>query len=252
MSIRSAIVALTPPIIIRAAKQLLGVQAHAPEREPAMPFFSSPMIKAFSQCGEDLIMDAILGIPAHGFYVDIGANDPIFLSNTRRFYDRGWHGINVEPNPELYRVVSAGRPRDVNVNAGIGAQDGTLPFYRLEPHQLSTFDERIANDYLRDRPGTVIAEVVQVEVMTMASLLDSRLPKGTSIDFMSIDVEGRELDVLGSNDWTRWRPECVLVEVDHSGPDLVAFMESVQYDYVLCNGLNGLFIDSESALLRAS
>jgi len=252
VNIKRVIVAVTPPIIIRAGKKILGVETHVPEIEPAMPLFSSPLINAFGQCGEDLIIDAVLGMPADGFYVDIGANDPTFLSNTRRFYDRGWHGVNVEPNPKLCQAMSASRSRDANVNAGIGAQNGTLPFYRLDPDQLSTFDEEVAKVYIRDRPGTVIAEVMQVETMTMASLLDSHVPQGVSIDFMSIDVEGRELDVLGSNDWARWRPELVLLEVEHSAQDLVAFMDSVQYEYVLFNGLNGLFIDRKSALFTAS
>src|SRR6478735_6590112 len=78
-----------------------------------------------------------------GFYVDVGAADPINLSVTKWFYDLGWSGLNIEPNKQLFRRLVADRPRDINLDCGLGAVASEAEFLELEFGELSSFDPRI-------------------------------------------------------------------------------------------------------------
>ena len=74
--------------------------------------------KSFSQKGEDIMIDKILGNKKMGCYIDIGANDPHRFNNTKRFYNRGWTGVNIEPDPKCYQKIVTNRKRDINLNLG--------------------------------------------------------------------------------------------------------------------------------------
>ena len=99
-------------------------------------------LSSFSQYGEDLVLDKLLLNVTTGTYLDVGANDPNHFSNTKRFYLRGWTGINVEPNPTLFRLLEKHRKRDVNLNIGVGSKTDRLVFYSMNAHTLSTFDKK--------------------------------------------------------------------------------------------------------------
>lgn len=236
---------LTPPIVVRAAKRALGGHAQQAASDPVMPSFASKAIGGFSQYGEDLVLDALMGCPQTGVYVDVGANDPVVFNNTKRFSLRGWRGIDVEPNPTLHAALAADRTEDICLNVGIGAEVAELDFYRLDPDTLSSFDEETAQRNTQEYPDSRIVDVLKIPVLTLSSLFESHLAD-RPIDFLSLDVEGGELSALGSNDWERWRPRFVLVEVNHSGPAIVEFMERSGYAYVWCNGTNGIFADSSA------
>jgi FkbM family methyltransferase len=247
-SLRGAVADFVPPIVVRAAKRLLGRGEPAgPPAEVLMPSFSSEAVGSYSQYGEDLVIDAVLGCLESGFFVDVGANDPILFNNTKRFSERGWTGVNVEPNPELLARIAEDRPRDVNVNAGVGSQDCTMTFYSIDPDTLSTFDKSMADQNVRDYAEASIVATIDVQVMTLESLLTQHVPAGQRIDFLSLDVEGGELDALGSNNWRTCRPRCLMIEVNRSGQEIVDFLSGVGYANVWCNGTNALFLDSENA-----
>ena len=139
---RSIIRDLLPPIMVRATRRLFG-RARSPARpiETVMPSFSSPKAGSFSQYGEDLVLDAVLGCSSKGFFIDIGANDPALFNNTKRFSLRGWTGINVEPNPSVFARIVQDRPNDLNLNLGVGLSDSIMTFYNIEPDTLSTFSK---------------------------------------------------------------------------------------------------------------
>lgn len=239
---RQVIVGITPPYLLSAARRVARRPA-APQAEPPMPSFASDRVGAFSQYGEDLVIDAVLGCKAAGFYIDIGANDPIVFSNTQRFHRRGWTGICVEPHPGLCERIRIDRPDDVVLNLGVGAADGEMPFYRIEPDTLSTFDRAVADRSLAENEGAQIVEILTIGITTLASLFAGNLEPGTRIDFMSLDVEGGELGALASGDWAVWRPRLVMAEVNRGGPAIVDFMSGVDYEYLWSNGTNGLFRD---------
>ena len=84
---------------------------------------------SFSQLGEDLIIDRYLVRKKKGFYIDIGAGDGNRFSNAKRFYKKGWRGINIEPNPGSYKKLLKKRNKDVNLNIGVGEIETELTFY---------------------------------------------------------------------------------------------------------------------------
>ena len=172
---------------------------------------------SYSQYGEDLIIDAILGID-RPFYVDIGANHPQHLSNTYRFYRRGGTGINVEPDPSAFPDLANARPSDINLPIGISVTSGTLPFYRISASTLSTFNKSDADLSVAD--GYRLLQTVQVPIETLAVILERHRPKG-AIDFISIDVEGYEIEILKSNDWSRFRPTVIVLEINRNQTSLL-------------------------------
>jgi len=229
---------ITPPVLWDFAKKLSGRTA-----EDSVPPFVDASVGSFSQFGEDLVLDALLGCPSDGVYVDVGANDPEVLSNTQRFYRRGWRGINVEPNTALCDEFVRQRPEDVNLNIGIASEVGMLTFYRMEPSTLSTFDPSAVKDNLA-HPGARLAEQVEVAVEPLSQVFREHLG-GRTIDFLSVDTEGLDLAVLQSNDWAQYRPRFVLVEVAWSGSEIVDYLKQQRYPLVWSNGVNGIFADSE-------
>lgn len=170
--------------------------------------FRRRVLKSYSQAGEDILLDKLLSGKKTGFYVDIGAHDPVYLSNTKRFYDRGWSGINIEPNPELIFRFKAERPRDVNLACGAGGKEGTLNFCVMEQAALSSCDpQQVA---LAKRIGGRVRMTCEVEIRTLESVFSQHVHG--PIDFMSIDIEGLEYEALDSNDWDRWRPKLICIE----------------------------------------
>jgi len=145
-----------------------------------------------------------------GFYVDVGAHHPVRFSNTYLFYRRGWRGINIDAQPGSMRLFRKHRPRDINIECGVAARAGTLSYFRFNEPALNTFDESEAK--LKDVAPYRIIDRVEVGVRPLGDLLAEFLPAGQAIDFMTVDVEGLDAEVLGSNDWNRFRPRIVLAE----------------------------------------
>ena len=91
----------------------------------------SPMRVSYAQNGEDIVLSRGFRSDT-GFYVDIGAFDPTSDSVTKLFYDRGWHGINVDPVPEVIALFERERPRDINVQVAVSVEPGE-PELWVEP-----------------------------------------------------------------------------------------------------------------------
>lgn len=235
MNLRRILSELTPPIIKKI------ILPRAEYKEP-MPLYTDPCIESYSQYNDDLIIEAILQIKNQGFYLDIGANHPELLSNTKRFYDKGWSGINVEPLPINYKLFTEQRLRDINLNLGIGNQEGELIFYSSNTSQgvFSSFNKKNILKYVKEKEITT----TRVPVITMKTLLGKYL-NGKSIDFVSIDVEGFEIEVLQGNDWSIFRPALIIIEFGDNGNEIVKFLENVNYKFVYSNRFNGIFLDQK-------
>lgn len=164
----------------------------------------------YAQDGEDLILDRMLEGQQTGFYVDVGAHHPVRFSNTYLFYLRGWRGINIDAEPGSMRIFNKYRGRDVNIECGVAEHSGCLPYFRFNEPALNTFDESEAQ--LKNRLPYHIVERVDVVVRPLNELLAEHLPAGQEIDFMSVDVEGKDREVLASNDWNCFRPRFILAE----------------------------------------
>ena len=162
-----------------------------------------------AQGGEDRVLSRLF--PSRtGTYVDVGAYDPTEFSNTRHFYDLGWSGVNIEPIPWRFERIRTARPRDVNLNVGIAGCNGTLTFYEMGPPTLSTFNAEEA-ERCQAFPGHRIVRTRQIPVRTLRDVLAEHAA-GIGIDFLSVDTEGFEEEVLRGNDWHRFRPVALLIE----------------------------------------
>jgi len=174
--------------------------------------FKKYSLSSYSQEGEDLILDRIFGNKNAGFYIDVGAHHPFRFSNTYKFYLKGWRGINIDPLPGSMRFFNKFRKRDINLEVGIGEKEDTLIYYMFNEPALNTFDENLAKK--RDgKNGYYIVTKLPVKVYSLSNILEKYLPKQQEIDFLTIDVEGKDFEVLKSNNWHKYRPKVVLVEI---------------------------------------
>jgi FkbM family methyltransferase len=205
---------------------------------------------SYAQEGEDVLLDRLLAKQEKGFYVDVGAHHPKRFSNTHYFHMRGWRGINIEPNPTVHDLFRKMRSRDVNLQLGISDQPGELLYYEFDDPALNTFDEQLMRERESSTPYRVIA-TRRIKVEPLAAVLAAHLPSGQSIDFLSVDVEGLDLNVLRSNDWERFRPRCVVSEALNAGlapavlagNPLLAYMEAQQYSLTAKTCNSWFFLD---------
>jgi FkbM family methyltransferase len=168
---------------------------------------------SYAQNAEDVILARVFQGQATGRYVDIGAGHPAEDSVTKHFYDLGWRGVNVEPMPSLAAELSRARPDDVNLVVGVGAKPGEANLHVIDGQWgRSTLDDGLAKSYRDDNDWQL--RDVKIEVITLAELLD-KYPG--DVDFLKIDVEGAEQDVIEGADWTRHRPRVVVVEATEPG-----------------------------------
>jgi FkbM family methyltransferase len=175
-------------------------------------FFNPFCRKSFSQCGEDLIVKHVfdaLGI-LRPSYIDIGAHHPFRHSNTALFYLLGSTGINIEPDPDLFRKFPKRRPHDKNLNIGISSEEGLLEFFVMKNPTLNTFSREKAENYEKEQ-GVSISETKLIKVCTLASVLEN-YGNGKFWDFMSLDVEGFEMPILKSIDWEEFSPKVICCE----------------------------------------
>lgn len=169
----------------------------------------------FSQCGEELVITSLLrqiGKQGTGFFVDIGAFDPLVGSNTYYFYRLGWRGINIDARPGSMEKFRAARPHDINLETGIGAQTGNLKYYMLESEPgMNTFSlETLRACRMEDK----ITSTAEVPVVRFEEIQKKHIPANTHIDFVSIDTEGHEMDVLSGFNFNMHRPSIFAVELN--------------------------------------
>lgn len=209
---------------------------------------------SYAQNFEDVMLARALPA-AHGFYVDVGANDPVIDSVTYHFYRRGWRGICIEPQPALHARHLALRAGDIALAVLAGADAGEAAFYEYDAlHGLSTRDADVVAEHARRNWHAR-------EVVRRITTLDAVLAEhgaGRAIDFLSIDVEGAELDVLRGLDLRRHRPKIIVaeamaptVQVDVSAP-VVAHLACWDYACVYEDGLNRFYLAAEHAALAAA
>lgn len=231
---------LFPPVLLKIMKLLLGrYNLKLLKMKTATPFIHQ-CLGSFSQFQEDLLIDLLLLSKNSGFYVDVGANDPDVNSNTKRFYMRGWSGINIEPNLIPFKKLCLDRTRDLNLNIGMAPERDHITFYSMSDNTISSFDKETAEK--KSAIYKLPIRPVKIEVWPLRDVFDKYL-NGRKIDFMSVDAEGFDFQVLKSNDWERYRPTLLIVEINNEYQGIVSFLEEKKYMLVFNNYYNGVFID---------
>lgn len=168
---------------------------------------------SYSQDGEDMVLHNYYELDKKykGFFIDIGAHHPFRFSNTARFYLKGWSGINVEPTPSLFKKFVRYRKRDINLNMGVANTKSELTFFEFNEGAYNTFDAQKVEHILAKSKVKLVRES-RVPVNTLEAILEKYLPEGKHIDFITVDVEGLDFQVLSSNNWEKYRPRFLLVE----------------------------------------
>jgi len=189
---------------------------------------------------ETLMVRKFFGNKPAGFFVEVGANDPVQDSQTWHLEQAGWGGLLVEPQPDLAERLRQTRKAKVFAVACSSPQHagGTLPLHVAGP--FSSFD-----------PALMVAGVkpsapIQVPVRTLDSLL-SEAGAPAPIDFLSVDVEGHEIDVLSGFDFTRWQPRLILLEDHVVNLTKHRFMQDAGYRLVRRTGLNAWYVPPDQA-----
>lgn len=162
---------------------------------------------SYAEYLEDLILYDALKRFGEGFYIDIGAFDPIDISVTKAFSLRGWRGINVEPLKDKFALFELDRPRDINIQMAISNYNGVITLFEAEG--ASTVEAVTLKSVKKNNALTGSNEVATI---TMEKLVKDYLPRGKDITFLKIDVEGHEEKVLESMNFTYGRPIVIVVE----------------------------------------
>ena len=165
----------------------------------------------FGQEGEDILLTRVFGNKTNGFFVDVGAHHPTRFSNTYMLSLNGWSGINIDANQHSINQFELTRSRDINICSSIGVNDVSRKYFCFAESALNTFDEEIAQMYVRN--GHKIDRIESLKTTGLGVLLDANVKPGTLIDLLNIDVEGLELEVIRSNDWSKYAPVVVVVEI---------------------------------------
>jgi FkbM family methyltransferase len=189
-----------------------------------------------------------------GFYIDIGAGHPVYDNVSFAFYLAGWRGICVEPNPALAALGRAVRPRDDLHEALVGAAAGEATLYlQREFHGLSTTIAEHAR--AAEKEVNRSAEALTLPVITLAALCERGAP--ASIDFLKVDVEGAEADVLAGADFDRFRPKVIVVEaikpftLAPAWDEWEPLLARHGYAYAWDDELNRYYVAEEAAGLAA-
>ncbi|MBB4123302.1 FkbM family methyltransferase [Martelella radicis] len=208
---------------------------------------------SYAQNFEDVMLARLFPQNHRGVYLDIGAADPVYLSVTKHFYDKGWRGVNVEPLPRCQRRLSALRPEDINVQAVVGNANGSCRFYEIADYpENSTALESLAR-HLEEQGHTI--KTHDVPFMRLDEICE-RFLDGQDIDFMKIDVEGGETELLMSGDWNRYRPRAIVMEaVEVNGTKQVSdewehILTDNGYNRVWFDGLNNFYLRNEDIELK--
>ncbi len=187
------------------------------------------------------------------YHLDVGGGHAIADNVSFWFYERGWRGIVVEPQAEIARAYRHVRPRDVVVEVLCGRSVGEADFYQADRfHGLSTTLPRHAE---AAAAAGVSSARLKRPMTTLAALCEAHAPG--RIDFLKVDVEGAEAEVLAGNDWTRFRPRVVVLEavapwtMADSSADFAPLLASAGYRDVFFDGLNRFYLREEDAALAA-
>jgi FkbM family methyltransferase len=215
---------------------------------------------SYAQNFEDVILNRVFHDVQEGRYIDIGAYDPTVDSVTRHFYERGWSGVNVEPISRFHEKFVAARPRDWNLNVAVGATAGAVQFNEWGDSGLST-----CCDTLDEQLVTGLGFKRSTYTVPMTTLADITARLGdVTVDFLKIDVEGAERDVLMGGEWRAFRPRVILLEAvkpklpgcDPYGYEPTWFeweglLFANGYEFALFDGLNRFYYRREEPSLRA-
>jgi FkbM family methyltransferase len=213
--------------------------------------YSDNIKVSYSQCGEDLILECLfrtLGIDRVR-YLDVGAHHPTYLSNTYLFYTTGGHGVCIEPDPALYQEFPKKRPRDVNLNCGVGTQPGVADFFVMSTSTLNTFSREEAERY-QSYGQQRILKTIRMELKTVNEIIAQNFDKSPNL--VSLDVEGFDYAIMQNFDFSKYRPEVFCLETltytedktERKLTEIIELMHANGYLTYADTYINTIFVDA--------
>jgi FkbM family methyltransferase len=217
--------------------------------------WKSNMMISFAQNYEDVVLERLFSGRQTGFYIDVGAWHPVWNSTTKHFYQKGWRGINIEPQPSFFELLQKDRPRDVNINATIGSSHASIDLitFPQKPASATTI-KALAAEY--EAAGIAIQHH-QVRQTPLEEIL-TKHAHHTPIDFIKIDVEGSERAVLASFDLAKWQPIVMIIEATkpHTQEKTMNLWQDITkkagYTCALFDGLNCYLAKNPTVIERLS
>jgi FkbM family methyltransferase len=211
------------------------------------------MLRSYAQNFEDVILHRALKTVQNGFYIDIGAQDPVTDSVSLAFYELGWRGVHVEPHHVFSEKLRLARPDETILELAVGARSGVIQFFVTSDTGLSTANPEIAeSNSIRGYPS----QVREVKALKTSELLDRY--KNRDIHWLKIDVEGFEKEVIEGWLPSNVRPWIVVVEAtkpmtaEPSHAEWDPLLVSLGYDFVYFDGLNRFYVSHAHSELKAS
>jgi len=213
---------------------------------------------SYSQCGEDLIVAFVFGaLKLSGWtYLDIGAHHPTEISNTYLFYSKGHRGVCVEPDPTLFAEIKRVRAEDVCLNVGVGANEETAAdFFVMTSKSLNTFSKTDAERY-RTYAQQDIETVIRLPLVSINTLAEKYFEPHPN--FVSLDIEGLDFEVLRTFDFERFRPEVFCIETltyttdktERKITEIMELMTSKGYFSYADTFINTIFVKRDSWAAR--
>ena len=192
---------------------------------------------------EDVILYHVLKNEKEIFYIDVGSNDPYYASVTKLLYDmKNAHGINIEPQSRLYRISCNERPRDINLQVGLGSEEGKMQLCVQEGYSTVVKDNILSDKFSTE----------EITITTLKNVCEKYLGKEETFSFLKVDVEGYEKEVLLGADFKKYRPYIVVMESFHPISDIPCHdkWESILiengYHFVYERGVNRYYVANEN------
>lgn len=177
------------------------------------PISAKPL---YSQGGEDIILKTLFykkwSNGRKGFFIDVGAYHPYEHSNTYLLYLEGWRGINIDPRPDSMKLFNQIRPEDINLEVGVAREKGILNYYFIS--ETSTMNSFSKENLIETGMLKNVTKEIPVEVLSLTDIMDKHAPNVEEIDFLTIDAEGMDLEILQSNNWDKYKPKVIIIEIE--------------------------------------
>ena len=215
---------------------------------------SESTIISYAQNAEDVVLFRALSNHETGFYIDIGAWHPVNDSVTKLFYDRGWSGINIEPQPDRCEVFKDYRPRDINLQLAVSNHSNQISLWVPQYSALATCEIELLDERIPDYRD---ATEHRVQAISLGELLE-QYAKGREIHFLKIDVEGHENTILLETSFTMYRPIVLVIEATCPHTNKPKWHEweprilQSGYQFALFDGLNRFYVREESSEILAN
>jgi len=199
--------------------------------------------KYYSETGEDITISEVFNNQI-GTYLDIGSGHPVIGSNTYYYYKRGWTGICVDPQPNLKIAYKLIRHKDKFIPQVVSNKE-KVTYFKFANSLLSTTDAKVANYHLTR--GLKYTKY-ELECVNIKNLIPPTIAP-TENFFISIDVEGAELEILKCINFSKQRPRAIIIESWvkpwSSKSELNKLLKRAKYELIAYTGLSALYIPTE-------